>query len=663
MFRILFLGLSLLTVILLMGCGSSNPVIATIGNDKITLHEYENNFAKYNGGWDSSKTSSIESREKFLDLILRQKLKVKEAYSLGLDKDPAIISEVDNYKFSAAQTYIIDNELVKPAVEKMYERKKEEVRISHILVRFPAAAKPADTLAAYERAMKVLAMLPQVPFDTLAYKYSEDTTARKNYGDLGFEASGRTLPEFEDAYFVLKPGEYTKKPIRTFYGYHILKATGRRPSIGSIRLSAIFLKFNDSMSDTAAVRDTIWMLYRRLKNGESFEDLASKYSKNIRAAENKGDIGTYNLGQMNPMLSDLFYALQKDSITEPMQFKRGYQIFKETERNSIPSFAEIQKDLKLQYQRMRYQNEFYRYLQDLKGRYQVAIDSAVARKLISSIDTAKTTSDRNWKDTLTSDMLKKALVLSRDHFYTIEKFAGKISSMGDKHETITPSWMWSQIGKFAEDAALEEHARRNLSRYPELEQLFRDYEEGTLLYRIEQDEVWKKVLVNDSLLREYYDANKEKYSWPDRVNFAEIYTLADSTAKEAYWMLRYGEDFKEVANKYTNRSGYKEKNGEWGLQPISLNDLSRKASTMAIDSISEPIRFEGGWSIIKMLGRDNPCVKSFEEAMPEVASEYQDVASKQREQQWVEELQKKYPVTTNKELLPEAFKRKRVETQ
>ena len=56
-------------------------------------------------------------------------------------------------------------------------------------------------------------------------------------------------------------------------------------------------------------------------------------------------------------------------------------------------------------------------------------------------------------------------------------------------------------------------------------------------------------------------------------------------------------------------------------------------------------------------------MKSFEDATPEVASGYQEAASKQREQDWVETLKKKYPVTINKEALAEAFKRKRVESQ
>ena len=84
---------------------------------------------------------------------------------------------------------------------------------------------------------------------------------------------------------------------------------------------------------------------------------------------------------------------------------------------------------------------------------------------------------------------------------------------------------------------------------------------------------------------------------------------------------------------------------------------------MAIDSITTPFVFESGWSILKTLGKDSAHVKTFEEAMPEVASAYQEVASKQREQEWIEALKKKYPVTINKEALTEAFKRKRVESQ
>jgi hypothetical protein len=119
----------------------------------------------------------------------------------------------------------------------------------------------------------------------------------------------------------------------------------------------------------------------------------------------------------------------------------------------------------------------------------------------------------------------------------------------------------------------------------------------------------------------------------------------------------------DVAQEYTNRSGYQEKKGVWGFQPFTSNDLSLKASTMAIDSVTPPFPYQAGWSIIKTLGKDSVHEKTFEEAMPEIASGYQEAASKQREQEWIEALKKKYPVNINKEALKEAFKRKRVESQ
>jgi peptidyl-prolyl cis-trans isomerase SurA len=192
----------------------------------------------------------------------------------------------------------------------------------------------------------------------------------------------------------------------------------------------------------------------------------------------------------------------------------------------------------------------------------------------------------------------------------------------------------------------------------------KEYKEGILLYRIEQDEVWKKTMVNDSLLKEHYNKTKENYRWPDRVNFAEIYVLKDSIAKALYKQIRKKpKNFSKIAQERTNRPDYREKRGEWGLQSFTFNDLSRRASKMAVDSVSEPFRFQGGWSIIKTLAIDSSRIKNYEEAMPEVASAYQDAASKEREREWIESLEKKYPIEIQKELLAKAFKGKRIESE
>ncbi len=664
MTRMLILGVPLFIVILFIGCGASNPILATIGDEKITLRSFEDNFVKNNGGWDTSAATSFEDRQKFLDLLVQFKLKVKEARAQGLEKDSAIVSEMDSYNTSVAQSYMIEKEVVEPGVQKFYDRKKEEIRASHILFRLQRNATPEDTLMAYIRAVNAIDQIPYTPFDSLASRYSEDPSVKSNHGDLGFFTSDRMVPEFGDACFLLKPGEYTKRPLRTQYGYHVIKVTARRQNPGSVRISHILLRFNESSSDTAAVRDTVWMLYKRLRSGAPFKEVMQKYSQDPQSVANNGDIGFYERDRIPPAVADVFYQLQIDSISEPMRFNYGYHIFKLTEKKALPSFVEMQKDLKNQYQQVRYQYDYKNYVEKLKAQYRVLIDSTVVNMLISKIDTTKTAGNENWKDTLSTEILQTTLIHCIGRPFKVKDFADKVITTNEyKSYRLTPANVWLLVTKFVDVVALEQHARHAAERHPVLAQLLQEYEEGTLLYRIEQDEVWKKVMVNDSLLREYYNAHMENYRWPERVNFAEIYTKTDSVAKVAYKKVKSGKDFMGVAQEYTNRLGYQEKKGVWGFQLFTFNDLSLKASTMAIDSITAPFKFETGWSIIKALGRDSAHVKTFEEAMPEVASAYQEVASKQREQEWIEALKKKYPVTINKEALTEAFKRKRVESQ
>ena len=664
MIRIFILGVPLFIVILFIGCGVSNPILVTIGDEKITLHNFEDNFVKNNGGWDTSAATSLEDRQKFLDLLIKFKLKVKEARAQGLEKDSAIVSEMDSYNTSVAQSYMIEKEVIEPGVQRFYEKKKEEIRVSHILFRLQKNATPEDTLMAYIRAVNAIDQIPSVPFDSLASRYSEDPSVKSNYGDLGFLPFGRMVPEFEDACYSLNPGEYTKRPIRSQYGYHVIKVTARRPNPGSVRISHILLRFNQSSSDTAAVRDTAWMLYKRLKSGASFKEVVQKYSQDPQSVPKSGDMGFYERDRIPPVVADVFYRLQIDSISEPMRFNYGYHIFQLTEKKALPSFVEIQKDLKSQYQQVRYQYEYKNYVEKLKTQYRVLIDSTVVNMLISKLDTNKVAGNENWKDTLSAEMLKTPLIHSTGRPYLVKDFADKVITTNEyKGYFLNPVNVWVLVTKVVDVVALEQHARHAAERHPVLAQLLQEYEEGTLLYRIEQDEVWKKVLVNDSLLREYYNTHKENYRWPERINFAEIYTTTDSIAKAVYKKIKKGKDFSDAAQEYTNRSGYQEKKGVWGFQPFTFNDLSLKASTMAIDSITAPFKFQSGWSIIKALGRDNAHVKTFEEAMPEVASGYQEVASKQREQEWIETLRNKYPVTINKEALSEAFKRKRVESQ
>ncbi|MBI4429364.1 MAG: peptidylprolyl isomerase, partial [Ignavibacteriales bacterium] len=496
-----------------IGCSGSS-VVATIGPEKLTLDEFEETYAKNNGGWDASVTSSLEDRERFLDLIVKFKLKVLEAKSLGLLQDTAIQNELDTYHLSVAQSYMLEKELVEPRLRELYRRKTEEIRASHMLIRVASNATPAETLAAFTKAMEIFSLHPRMSFDSLAFIHSEDPSAKTNRGDLGFFSLGRMVPDFEDACFSLQPGEITKLPVRTQFGYHLIKVTTRRPSLGAMRISHVLKRFAPDQRDSSAVRDSALAIHRRIQQGLSFDQATQLYSDDPGSAERGGDLGYYEPTVLPPAISEVLISLPLNTASEPVRVPYGYHIFKVTEHQSVKSYDEMEKDLRQTYQQQRYNKELENYVRGLKKRYGVIIDSSSVESLSVSFDPAKNPSMEGWSDTLAASFLSRKLFSVQSKVFTVADFVEKINVSAEfKTQPLAPTVIKTTVGRLLDAQVLEEHARGALQRHSAFAKLMDEYRDGILLYRIEQDEIWKKVTVNDSLLRPYYEKTKEKYRW------------------------------------------------------------------------------------------------------------------------------------------------------
>ncbi len=108
-------------------------------------------------------------------------------------------------------------------------QRPEQVRASHILVTVEADAKPE---AVIEKGKAAQAILDRVKkgedFATLAGEVSEDPSAKQNKGDLDFFGRDQMVKEFSDSAFGMKKDEISKEPVRSQFGYHIIKVTDRR---------------------------------------------------------------------------------------------------------------------------------------------------------------------------------------------------------------------------------------------------------------------------------------------------------------------------------------------------------------------------------------------------------------------------------------------------
>ncbi len=339
------------------GCGASNPVVASVGNEKITLEDFETSYAKNNGGWSNSMASSAQDRGRFLDLLVKFRLKVQEAKNQGLLSDSSVVEELNSYRLSVAQSYMLEKEIIGPKVQEMYHRKLEEIQAAHILFRLPQNPAPSDTLAAYDKAMKAIALIPKLGFDSTARGYSEDTQTAPKGGNVGWVTPGRVFPEFEDALYALHEGEYTKAPVRTSVGYHIIKNLKRQPASGALHISHILKLFSQDKKDSTAVRDTVWQIYNRLRHGEDFAKLAEKNSDDPGSKQRGGDIGFYDRDRLRPDIVSLLFDLPPDSIPLPSWQPYGYHIFKVTGLRGVAPFSEMENDLRTEYQLRLYQRD------------------------------------------------------------------------------------------------------------------------------------------------------------------------------------------------------------------------------------------------------------------------------------------------------------------
>jgi len=185
----------------------------------------------------------------------------------------------------------------------------------------------------------------------------------------------------------------------------------------------------------------------------------------------------------------------------------------------------------------------------------------------------------------------------------------------------------------------------------------KEYEDGVVLFKAEQMEVWNKVAVNDTVLHEYYNTHKDKFQFPARVDYSELHVDSDTLALMVYDSLEHAGDFAEFASRYNEDPDLKSKGGAHGLQAVdSTDELASAALEMEVGKISEPLELEsGGYAIIKLNAKEAPRPKSFDEAGAEVSNAFQEYESKRLEKVWLDSVAQQYPVITHKEYLKDAF--------
>ncbi len=656
-----FLSIGFIVALSCSGCGSQgSAVVATIGTENLTLDKFNALYEKSNGGKDAVQKATVEDKEKFLDLYTTFRLKVLDAYALGYQHDPVLLAELQQYERNLAATYYISKEITEPALRRMYDRQSVDLRASHIILPLPANASPHDTLQAYQKAVKIIDSLKNGrSFEELAVNNSGDPNVKTTKGDLYYFTGAVMVPEFEEAAFSVQPGEIVPYPVRTRFGYHIIKLTGREPNPGTIRVSHIMkrLTAKSTPQDSAKAMSEMEGLVDSLKHGAKFDDLARNYSDDNYTKSRGGDLGPLTRGRTVKEFDQAAFKLKPGEFSGIVISPYGLHLIEVTEAQPFPSYEAMEQDLRKTYQTSRFDADYAARAAELKKGYLFYESNEAAAAWRSSLDSIKMRSDTTWDTLFTPETRGKILFSFAGQHLTVDSVIRFIKADPEfaALPVSNPGYLDELLQKVSNKLVVTYKAETMESTFPDFAGTIKEFEEGSMLFKAEQNAVWNRIVVNDSTMRLYFNAHRSEYTWPDRVNLQEIFVPKDSVAKVVTFLLKKQRlPFDSVASQFNSRTTTKTSNGVWGLQPVSTNALFERGWKMNEGEVSEFFPYENGFSIIKVLAKDPARNKTFEEAGSELSSAFQEAESKQKESEWENSLRLKYPVKEFREVLQDS---------
>ena len=619
------------------------PVILIVAGEPVTKSDFLYVYNKNNSnGAAIDKKSPVD----YMELYINFKLKVKEAVDAGMDTAKAFKQEFSGYQKQLAQPYLTDKAVTENLIKEAYERMKTDVRASHILIKISAEALPKDTLAAWNKINEIRKRaLKGEDFGKLAKDLSEDPSAKDNSGDLGYFTSMRMIYPFENGAYNTPVGEISQ-PVRTKFGYHIIKVVDKRASQGEVKVAHIMIKaLKDSgRQATDAAEAKANEIYSKLQAGGDFTELCKQFSDDKSNSKKGGELNWFGSGQMVPEFETTAFALKnKDDYSKPVKTDYGWHIIKLLDKKGLPEFKELEGELKQKISKdSRSQMSRTAVINKIKAEYKFKEKKKVLAAFYAVVDTnifnGKWTADK-------AKGLEKELFNLGGVKFTQKGFADYLASHQAKRpKTEIQTYVDNMYKQFVEEELIKYEESKLASKYTDYRMLLNEYRDGILLFNHMEQKVWKKAQIDTVGLQKYYETSKDKFQWEERLDAKLFICKNDSVATATRKMIDAGKTSDEILadmNK-TSKLNLKVEAGKYIKDENDyLDEVKWTNNTI------QTVKKDGQTIIVIVNDVLAPGPKTLKEAKGLVTTAYQDYLEKE----WIKELRGKYKVEVNKEVL------------
>jgi peptidyl-prolyl cis-trans isomerase SurA len=633
----------------------------TYGNNSVTKDEFLKVYKK--NSINKSPDFSEAALREYLDLYSLFRMKVREAEVQQIDTIANLQYDIDNYKKQLARTYLTDEKVTNDLIQEAYNRMKEEVHVSHILVMVPLMATGVDTLAPYKKIDSIYNAITKkkADFAQLAKEFTDDRSSKDNGGDIGYLTALQTIYPFENAMYNTPVGKVSA-PFRTQFGYHIVKVLDRRPARGEIKVAQILISAPKSRGEEgiAQARRRIDSATVALKKGVPFADVVKQFSDDKFSVENNGELAPFGVGKMTPAYEDAAFALKKPGdISEPVQTEYGFHIIKLIERyplkpiDSLRPFIKrkIDNDSRASVAResfingIKARNNFKEYPQNF---------DEVSKALISRIvDTGKNANSFQVKDF--ASMNKPLFTLAGNTYnqndfisYAEKVTRGKLN--GPKQAVLKDIY-----NLYVNNVATDFEEQHLIDTRPEFKALLNEYKDGIMLFELMDRNVWSKASRDTVGLKDFYENNKSKYMWEPGFT-GSVYRFKNEDAmKQGVKLLQAGkmtdEEILKQINTEANGDALTVQRGHFEF--AKFNEVPR--TSIVKGKVTEVKKnADGTYTAVRVENVFNtPSQKSLDDAKGYVVAEYQDYLEKE----WNRKMREKYPLKVNEQVFTSMVKK------
>lgn len=397
-------------------------------------------------------------------------------------------------------------------------------------------------------------------------------------------------------------------------------------------LYQLFLRLNTKLearhlyAPTFAEADS---LYRELKKGRTFDELAKNVFKDSVLRNSGGKLGSFTVDEMEPAFEQAAFGLAVGEISKPVKTKNGYSIIRVDNRTVKPllteyEFARHRSKLFTYWKTRKTRQATESFVDSLRTTLNITFNEPIIQKFFVALNEAqredlaisqeipgKSIAEIEYEELVRSDLGTWTVAEFQEYAkFTSEKQQNRIHSEERLKEFIA--------GLVVRSYMLSEAKKQGLHKTPEYKAEVSENFDNYLLDRIEKTLYGEFDIPEDSLSA-YYNEDPQRFASPPQTRLREIVLSSEKDASRISARLEKGDSFPELAKKYSVRQWSAEKGGDLGyLTPVDLGKWSGMAFSIDTGKWSGPVEIDSFYVFLECIDKIPARLHSYEEARVEV---------------------------------------------